>query len=800
MTKIKSLELVGFRGAKYPLQLDLTSKARSVAVFGDNGCGKSSLTDALEWFFTDRVEHLWRDDCKSHALRNVGLLEKDDSTVCIDFQDGPPLSKKILTSKLASRFQPTSVALTEYLAIAENERLILRNQELTSFVSMRKGDKRKYVADIIGYDDVIRFRDSIQQTLNAIKNTPDYVAAKKTIDQHRAELLKHAGEIVTTDTKFYGVINSLLMPFALELPSHNAEGIEDCRNTLKGRIKQQEKAERKQKLRLLSEKLDELKTELSSLVTKREAFVPGYQALIKDINALQALHLADFLEKGKAVLDNGTGIDGRCPFCLTEKDIPELAASLTARIESLAAAQASHNTVKIAMNHFVRTLTEVARLCTETHLASDETPCTEEFTGHLSKLAGLATTRAEILPSTCASYKELSDDQVFNEIEDKIANAIDDQKQAVKEAESKEVLTHEEESIVEVLTKLSSLTDHFTGHQNDSHTITAFETQIRSLQRIFDEFIKMQTSAMQNALNVMSEDIAKFYNGMHPNENADEVHLSILGDEGVEFRYKFHGEQVHPPMKYLSESHLNSLGIALFLASVKLFNQKSRFFVLDDVVSSFDIGHRRRLLRLLKGEFADWQIILLTHEPVWFELIRREMRPDGWILNEVIWDDANGTLLEVSASSFRELIQKKIDRGEDIENDLRKLLELVLKEHCESLEVKVAFRSNEFNEKRMPGELLSALKGTLNKKCSSLKGHSLFSKLEGSAFIANIGSHHNTEALSAEDLEVVLEDIDELDGLFRCPDCNVVISVETYTVATNTVTCKCGKLSHPWKD
>jgi hypothetical protein len=89
------------------------------------------------------------------------------------------------------------------------------------------------------------------------------------------------------------------------------------------------------------------------------------------------------------------------------------------------------------------------------------------------------------------------------------------------------------------------------------------------------------------------------------------------------------GARVSPPMKYLSESHLNSLGICLFLASAQLFNTAAGFLVLDDIVTSFDHGHRRRLLRLIKEEFAEWQIILLTHERFWFELIQKEFGTSG---------------------------------------------------------------------------------------------------------------------------------------------------------------------------
>jgi hypothetical protein len=165
-------------------------------------------------------------------------------------------------------------------------------------------------------------------------------------------------------------------------------------------------------------------------------------------------------------------------------------------------------------------------------------------------------------------------------------------------------------------------------------------------------------------------------------------------------------------MKYLSESHLNSLGICLFLASAKLFNKVNRFLVLDDIVTSFDLGHRRRLLRLIKDEFNDWQIILLTHEHLWFEMIKREFKQSGWLFDEMVWDLENGILMAPSSADWKELVAEKRKKY-DVSNDIRKLLEASLKEICRALEVKVAFRFNDENEHRMSGELLSALRSTI---------------------------------------------------------------------------------------
>ena len=117
------------------------------------------------------------------------------------------------------------------------------------------------------------------------------------------------------------------------------------------------------------------------------------------------------------------------------------------------------------------------------------------------------------------------------------------------------------------------------------------------MSAIFDSFKIVQNEALQAVLDTISTDVGTFYNKLHPKESVDKVRLRMVGEEGVEFEYYFHGKLTQPPRKYLSESHLNSLGIVLFLANAKLFNKKSKFLVLDDIVTTFDISHRRRLLR-----------------------------------------------------------------------------------------------------------------------------------------------------------------------------------------------------------
>jgi AAA15 family ATPase/GTPase len=102
MVLLRRLEITGFRGAIGALPVDLTSACRSIAIFGENAAGKSSLTDAIEWFYTDRVDHLWKENTKESALRNALIGDKTSSTVALELNKTSLNCKKSLSPQLVS--------------------------------------------------------------------------------------------------------------------------------------------------------------------------------------------------------------------------------------------------------------------------------------------------------------------------------------------------------------------------------------------------------------------------------------------------------------------------------------------------------------------------------------------------------------------------------------------------------------------------------------------------------------------------------------------------------------------------
>ena len=135
--------------------------------------------------------------------------------------------------------------------------------------------------------------------------------------------------------------------------------------------------------------------------------------------------------------------------------------------------------------------------------------------------------------------------------------------------------------------------------------------------------------------------MAQIYSALHPGEDLDAVSIEPWTAKGVELAINFYGSRQRPPHGVLSESHLNSLAIALFLAMAESFNEQIGFLILDDVINSFDVEHRGRLAELLADGFADWQLIVLTHDQQFFEHLSR--RAPSWRKIEFTsWSHASG--------------------------------------------------------------------------------------------------------------------------------------------------------------
>jgi len=91
---------------------------------------------------------------------------------------------------------------------------------------------------------------------------------------------------------------------------------------------------------------------------------------------------------------------------------------------------------------------------------------------------------------------------------------------------------------------------------------------------------------------------------------------------------EFNGQKVDDHQEFLNEARLTALGLSVFLAAVALADANPadpgplRLLVLDDVLIGLDLNNRLPLLELLRTQFPRHQIMLLTHDLVWFDIAK----------------------------------------------------------------------------------------------------------------------------------------------------------------------------------
>lgn len=804
MNKIKSINITGLRGIKEHLTLNLNQK--SILLYGDNGSGKSSITDTLEWFYYDRIEHLVSEETGATkgkgALRNLFLQTADDAFIKIEFNKPEYTSQKTINNALRVTQTNTSVEFNELIVKSQSENLILRYKELVTFIIATKKQKLDELQKIIGFNEVGNVRDLLKR--NAVRIARNIKSNnyenKKSIQQ--SILLENFGQNITSAKHFFEVANNLIKPLKLKIEIKNYQNI----NEVLKEIESKEDTETVKKINLynrINESLSEVIGNIDIINSEYSVYYQTVLELKKEKEKIEKLQLLNLLIEGQKLLKSEIIKDNVCPLCQQDKNKSELILELNKRIEELEELSKEKASVEQKSKDLQQTIQ--VNINTLNSLKSEKLLNTKDFEIENKQVESLITLLGKYtseLKKNFITENEIgkSSDLSINKSGFKtIANSSKNKSKDLLEAQMKNPK-------LQIHTKLS-LAKQAYGQYNQ---IIKEEAVLRKQQHTFDalfaNFIKRQEEAINVFLQMFSKEINDYYISMNPNERVENISLVPLKDNnddlvGITIEYDFHNETKSPPIAYLSESHINCLGLSFYLASVKAFNKENKFFILDDIISSFDRPHRTRFARLLTSKFSDYQIILLTHEREFYELISSEVKSKGWLLQDIHWNSTNGTVLKTPLIDYKSQIEEKFSNRDtnDLGNLIRKYLERQLKIIANELEAKVAFRFNEINEKRMAPELLDSVQGKL-KASSELKALAEIPKIQGMPMLlGNTTSHDNEFQESIEDLEVMWEDVRKLIHCFFCTDCNKFISTKYYDSVEKKIRCGCGKLKYDWK-
>ncbi len=796
MLTIKSFTIENFRGIRLPLTINFTkgSKPTSVVVYGRNGTGKSSIVDAWEWLLT----------CKIDALRKEGVSEKDfphkssggdNSFVVLEFNH-PEI--KVVKSKFNKNKITAPIyegKYSEFKSLCQHPNH-LRYADLQEFVFKTKTEKYKYIARYFGLENFSKNQEGIQYALNKVSSL---------LQTHKVDLQQRSAELKIviacsgiSDSHILGYINSIAAKYAL--PS----------------------IESFSKHQIVNDKLAEIvgrnpiSQELviwKGFLTNLDNFYPidineadckqlknSYEDLIKGAESIKLLILSSLLEKSLEILPK-LDDPNKCPVCNKTFD-----GDLHKHVE------AQHNALKllngkkrefdrlknIIENNFEsleRKLKEIQKglpqsvidtygeffVCIE-ELKISLPAISDSIKGELKNLHGVDICSQDGF-NLIAKIQDL-ENEIKREVRGKIVKLEADENSKTLASDYRDLIflckAYSEYKVIE--TKVSLL-----------------ERTYYHLEKVFTELTLYIQNKIQSIFDAISIDVVDYFTvleGHNPYIKNPELKLVAGKDKAIELEIEFASEKVIPAFKFLSESQINSFGLSIFLASVKHFNTSLKFFILDDIVNSFDAYKRPRVAQLFATKFRDFQILLLTHDQVFFESIQKDF-PEWQRYKFTGWDYTTGPKMSLARNYVEEIkMQIEEDNSTVAGSILGRYLEWILGQINQKMETPITYRvENMYTLIEFYAPLVKRLKEKLGKGNKRHQLMECFEDFDSSTIFRNYCAHYKNETtpFTSNEIDEVLKKWLEIEEFLFCKSCKSFIQYKSLN-GDAYIKCDCGKL------
>lgn len=714
--RLRSLTLSGFRAYLAPKTFDFGTK-RNLAVFAPNGKGKSSIVDGLEFMFSDEgtLERLGIRTIHNQAgvvalAHNLAADRGIDSSVDVKFTCGKEeLSGKRLTAGARRRPAAADTVKTGFVVDP-----IVRGYELRQFVEKRTAEDRyEDVARWLELGSLVDAQNSLRELRRKIKAAAEDPQPLKQID---GQLSKKTGNAVRAwhDASVLAYANKLIAALNTGLSLSTLDPADPTAVTISERAEAEAKQlglEGLRQIRRAAASLAEQKqskdgSHVVGLIAEFEADITTKAAAAEKVETEKAIAadaiFEDVWKSAEPLFAEGAEAPDACPICATP-----IAETKAGSVENIRAHIAGHRAELVAYadarKAFENAATELSKLQTRfvaalkallpllpearatlkqdlsTYLASLEAWTEGDPPNSAVLIGGLLACLTE-LDNEIATIEAKQGENTYTKVQAKLTELI--------ELRGDRLLAQR---------KLDELTKLHAALVEQSGFISA---QIRKkVQAVLDT---LQTPVNTIYKEIQRDAAAPIRLELPAEEDLNQQRLHLV----VDFATNRTGVQ---PSGYLSDSQIHSLALALRLAAIKRCNVTVPLVVLDDIVTSYDADHRLAFSALLAKEFADLQIIVVTHDERFFIYLKDHLGDRDWHYIRIMQlDPAYGPRF-VDHRVSDEMIEARWAAGESAANDMRQAEEEWLLGICREFGVDVRIRTVERAYSYERSELAEAL-------------------------------------------------------------------------------------------
>lgn len=790
-----------------PHTLDFTRSREktpaSLVLYGLNSSGKTSFVDGIEWFLssTNEIEWLRREDAKERAYPHQEAKD-DESYVEIDFSDSERrinTPKKTFNHKKVT--QPTLSSEDEFEIIYDSFviRPFLRYLEVIDFVYNRTGlEKYQKLASWMGFENELAFQEKI-----ALEIVPELKRKEKDLSDNATFLEKQLSNLVggqnADELNILSFCNTILKTHKIK----QVNKLDDLWTAIKN-ISQSKPSTEKA---VAVSKLTEIEVALTAtdfddvFVDVIKRLQESISKLSKEHKLLEKIDVIALYTQAWDILNKTKDLETNCPVCGTKWGKNELLGHIKSEMDLLKSVKDKRDEINRdtsnARNLLRREQEVVRQIIGKYEEAKKLIPSLDykKITGYQSALSVLETSLAEnVLVKGVKFLMGSKDIEAINLEKTKAIELV--KAERVKIEPSKDEL-----KLVEDLEKLNQIKTKWGEIISVKNKLQFFEKEVEKVIALCNSLIKLVQDNTKNRFSEMSERIGRYFSILRSDKDIKQIEILLNEAKGkaagrsAEIQLNYYDIAVKPAYKVLSESLLNSLGLAVYFTCVKQFNDQCKFIVLDDIMNSLDIENRDTVLDLIEQEFADYQIILFTHDLYWFQRIIK--RFPSWISKKIKgWDYKTGSNIDFAKTTKQEIEDLLADSTtvEDAGFKLGKHVEGILNELCENVEAEIKHRYMR-NDPPSMEELFDALYKRLKDK---LKENPVVEKVQNAKkyepSIRNFTGHprgNYSSTISPAEVRRAMEEWFTLEEDLWCSDCRRYVE---YVQKRDSIECRCGKL------